>query len=174
MVCGMRTLSLVVSAVIVATAGASGQSKTDPLPPGNPTAGAAIVAGTGKCLTCHRIQRAGSRSGPDLTDIGAVRTTDQLRAALLDPDAEILPENRRYRVVTRDGATTVGTLMNHDTFQVLMRDAKDQLRSFQKAELREHGFVDKSPMPSYRTTLAPQELADVIAYLSTLKGVVSQ
>src|SRR5215203_307462 len=127
----MRTLSLVLSAVIVATAGA------------------AIVAGTGKCLTCHRVQNAGSRSGPALTDIGAIRTADQLTAALLDPDAEILPENRRYRVVTRGGVTTVGTLLNHDTFQVLMRDAKEQLRSFQKADLREHGFVEGSSMPSY-------------------------
>jgi len=170
----MRTRSLVLSAVIVATAAASGQSTTESLPPGNGTAGATIVAGTGKCLTCHRIQKAGARSGPDLTDIGATRTTDQLRAALVDPDAEILPENRRYRVVTRDGVTLVGTLLNHDTFQVLMRDTKDQLRSFQKAALREHGFVEGSQMPSYRTTLSPQELADVIAYLSTLKGVVSQ
>lgn len=170
----MRTLSLVVFAVIAATAAASGQLKTEPLPLGDPTAGAAIASGTGKCLTCHRIQRAGSRSGPDLTDIGAIRTPDQIRSALLDPGAEILPENRRYRVVTRDGAATVGTLLNHDTFQVLLRDTKDQLRSFQKAELREHGFVDGSPMPSYRTTLSPQELADVLAYLSTLKGVVSQ
>jgi putative heme-binding domain-containing protein len=170
----MRTLSLVLSAVIVATAAASGQSTTESGPPGNETAGATIVAGTGKCLTCHRIQKAGSRSGPDLTDIGAVRKADQLRAALLDPEAEILPENRRYRVVTRDGVTTVGTLLNHDTFHVLMRDTKDQLRSFQKADLREHGFVDGSPMPSYRVTLSPQELADVIAYLSTLKGVVAQ
>lgn len=169
----MRTLSLALSAVIVATA-ASGQTNSESLPRGNDAAGATIVAGRGKCLTCHRIQKAGSRSGPDLTDIGAVRTAEQVRAALLDPDAEILPENRRYRVMTRDGATTVGTLMNHDTFQVLMRDAKDQLRSFQKADLREHGFVDTSPMPSYRTTLSPQELADVIAYLSTLKGVVAQ
>jgi putative heme-binding domain-containing protein len=170
----MRTLSLVLLAVIVATAAASGQSNTESLPPGNGTAGATIVAGTGKCLTCHRIQKAGSRSGPDLTDIGVIRTADQLRAALLDPDDEILPENRRYRVVTRDGATIVGTLLNHDTFQVLMRDTKDQLRSFQKADLREHGFVEGSLMPSYRMTLSPQELADVIAYLSTLKGVVSQ
>jgi putative heme-binding domain-containing protein len=169
----MRTLALILCAVIVATA-ASGQTNTESLPPGNDTAGATIVAGTGKCLTCHRIQKTGSRAGPDLTDIGAVRTADQLRAALLDPDAEILPENRRYRVVTREGVTTVGTLLNHDTFQILMRDAKDQLRSFQKAELREHGFVEGSPMPSYRMTLSPQQLADVIAYLSTLKGVVSQ
>ena len=169
----MRTLSLVLWAVVVARA-ASGQTNTGSLPPGNETAGAAIVAGAGECLGCHRIHKAGSRSGPDLTDIGAVRTADQLRAALLDPDAEILPENRRYRVVTRGGVTTVGTLLNHDTFQVLMRDAKEQLRSFQKADLREHGFVEGSSMPSYRTTLSPQQLADVIAYLSTLKGVAPQ
>ena len=169
----MRTPFLVASAVIATTAVAFSQSKTESLPPGNPAAGAAIVAGPGKCLTCHRVERSGSRSGPDLTDIGATRTPEQLRAALLDPDAEILPENRRYRVVMRDGVAIVGTLLNHDTFQVLMRDMKDQLRSFQKADLREHGFVDGSPMPSYRR-LSAQELADVLAYLSTLKGVVPQ
>jgi cytochrome c oxidase cbb3-type subunit III len=170
----MRMLSLVLSAVIVATAAMSGQSSIDALPPGNESAGSAIVNGKGKCLTCHRLQSAGSRYGPDLTDIGAIRTPDQLKASLLDPDAEILPEHRTYRVVTRDGVATVGRLLNHDTFQVLMRDMKDQLRSFQKSELREHGFVEGSPMPSFRTTLTPQEIADVIAYLGTLKGVVAQ
>ncbi len=169
-----RLLALVLSAAVVGTAAASGQSTADTLPPGNEAAGAAIVAGTGKCLTCHRILTTGSRLGPDLTDIGANRTPEQLRASLLDPDAEILPENRFYRVVTRDGVTTTGRLLNLDTFQVLMRDPKDQLLRFVKADLREHGFVQASPMPSFRTTLSPQELADVIAYLGTLKGVVAQ
>lgn len=170
----IRWLARVVLAASVATAAVSGQSSTEALPPGNESAGSAIVAGKGKCLTCHRVHNAGSRYGPDLTDIGAVRTPDQLKGALLEPDAEVLPENRTYRVVTRDGVATVGRLLNHDTFQVLMRDTKDQLRSFQKSDLREHGFVDRSPMPSVRMTLSPQELADVIAYLGTLKGVAAQ
>jgi hypothetical protein len=34
--------------------------------------------------------------------------------------------------------------------------------------------VEKSPMPSFRTSLTRQELADVIAYLAALKGVVAQ
>jgi putative heme-binding domain-containing protein len=170
----MRTLALVLAAAVVATATAWGQASTESVPPGNDAAGAAIVAGTGKCLTCHRIQTTGSRLGPDLTDIGANRTPEQLRTSLLDPDEEILPENRFYRVVTRDGTTITGRLLNLDTFQVLLRDPKDQLRSFTKADLREQGFVQASPMPSFRTTLSPQELADVIAYLGTLKGVVAQ
>ncbi len=169
----MRTRALVLSISLVATA-AWGQSSPQVAPQGNEGSGAAIVNGKGKCLTCHRIQDTGSRLGPDLTDIGATRTVEQIQSSLLDPDAEILPENRFYRVVTRDGSNITGRLLNHDTYQVLMRDQKDQLRSFAKSELREHGFIAASPMPSYRSTLSREELADVIAYLASLKGVVAQ
>jgi putative heme-binding domain-containing protein len=114
-----------------------------------------------------------SRLGPD-----SLTSSDSNRRAhsdpLIDPDAEILPENRSYRVVTRDGTNITGRLLNHDTFHVLMRDQKDQLRSFNKSELREHGFIAASPMPSYRSTLTREELADVIRYLASLKGVVAQ
>jgi hypothetical protein len=39
------------------------------------------------------------------------------------------------------------------------------------SNLREHGFLDKSPMPSYKDKLTPQEVADLVAYLGTLKGI---
>ena len=99
---------------------------------GNETAGAAIVAGKGNCQSCHRIFGKGSRLGPDLTDIGSLRKPEQLEASLLDPNAEILPENRFYRVVTRDGTAITGRLLNLDTFQVMMLDPKEQLRTFSK------------------------------------------
>jgi putative heme-binding domain-containing protein len=169
----MRTLVALAAAMAVATA--AGRTQGDaPLAAGNPSAGADIVTGKGQCLTCHRVRGAGSRLGPDLTDTGALRSRDHLQTSLLDPNAEILPEHRQYRVVTRDGALVTGRLLNHDTFQVLMMDAKEQLRSFDKSTLREHGFVKESAMPSYRTRLSSQELADVIAYLATLKGVTPQ
>lgn len=37
-----------------------------------------------------------------------------------------------------------------------------------KSDLREHGFT-ASPMPSVADTLNPQELADVVSYLVSLK-----
>jgi putative heme-binding domain-containing protein len=150
------------------------QSSTGPLPAGNETAGAAIVAAKGNCQSCHRIFGKGSRLGPDLTDIGSLRKPEQLEASLLDPNAEILPENRFYRIVTRDGTAVTGRLLNLDTFQVMMLDPKEQLRTFAKSDLREHGFADGSIMPSFRSTLSRQELADVIAYLLTLKGITPQ
>lgn len=167
-ICG----SLFFATLVVATV--CGQTSTDPLPAGIETAGAAIVAGKGNCQSCHRIFGKGSRLGPDLTDIGTLRKPEQLEASLLDPNAEILPENRFYRVVTRDGTAITGRLLNLDTFQVMMLDPKEQLRTFVKSDLREHGFADGSKMPSFRSTLSRQELADVIAYLLTLKGITAQ
>jgi putative heme-binding domain-containing protein len=168
----MRILALLLATSFAATP--VSRQAVETLPPGNEAAGAAIVTGKGTCLTCHRVQGTGSRLGPDLTDIGAIRSPEQLQTSLLDPDAEVLPENRYYRVVTRDGASITGKLLNLDTFQILMLDQKEQLRSFHKSELREHSFVKGSNMPSSRTMLSSQELADVIAYLGTLKGVIAQ
>ena len=168
-ICG----TLFFAALIVATV-CGQQSSVEPLPAGNETAGAAIVAGKGNCQSCHRIFGKGSRLGPDLTDIGTLRKPEQLEASLLDPNAEILPENRFYRVVTRDGTAITGRLLNLDTFQVMLMDPKEQLRTFVKADLREHAFVDGSKMPSFRGTLSRQELADVIAYLLSLKGITAQ
>jgi mono/diheme cytochrome c family protein len=71
--------------------------------------------------------------------------------------------------VMRDGTAVTGRLLSHDTFTVQLLDTKEQLRSFTKSELREHDFAD-SPMPSYRNTLTPQEIADVVSYLVSLKG----
>jgi hypothetical protein len=52
---------------------------------------------------------------------------------------------------------------------VQLLDTTEKLRSFAKSDLREHGFI-ASPMPSYRGTLTPQEITDVVSYLASLKG----
>jgi putative heme-binding domain-containing protein len=121
------------------------------------------------CLTCHRLSDRGAYSGPDLSDIAFVRSAEELTKSLLDPDAEIVPHNRSYRVVSPDGAVVTGRLLNHDTFRVQLIDANGRLLSFAKANLREYGFVAKSPMPSYRSRLSAAELSDLVAYLTTLK-----
>jgi putative heme-binding domain-containing protein len=135
---------------------------------GNATRGQAIVEGKGNCFSCHRIKTTGSRFGPDLSEVGA-RRPDQLLTSLTDPDAEILPANRPYRVVLKDGTTVDGRLLNQDSFTVQIIDTKENLRSFTKADLRSYAIQEKSPMPSYKGRLSDQELAEVVEYLSSLK-----
>jgi putative heme-binding domain-containing protein len=138
---------------------------------GNPASGKAIFEGKGNCASCHRVNGAGSRVGPDLSDIGALRRTAEIEQSILDPNAEVLPQNRFYRVVTKQGETITGRLLNLDSFNVLLLDSKERLLSLQRSNLREADFMKDSPMPSYRGKLSTQELADVVAYLNSLKGL---
>jgi hypothetical protein len=75
---------------------------------------------------------------------------------------------RIYQVVTKNNVTARGVLLNQDTFSVQMRDDKDKLMSFWKTDLKEFGFAP-SPMPSYKDKLTPQEIADVVSYLVSLR-----
>ena len=135
--------------------------------------GKTLFAGKGACATCHRVDGIGARLGPDLTSIGQLRRAVELETSVLDPDKEILATNRTYRVVLKDGSIVTGRLLNLDSFTVQMLDSKEQLRSFEKANLRDYGVVDTSPMPSYKDRLNAQELADVVSYLVSLKGKVN-
>ena len=136
---------------------------------GDPARGRAIIDGKGRCVTCHNIDGVGSGVGPDLSRIGSLRGALELEVSLVDPAADVQPTDRFYRVVMRDGTVVTGRLLSHDTFTVQLLDTTEKLRSFSKSDLREHGFIP-SPMPSYRGTLTPQEIADLVSYLASLKG----
>jgi putative heme-binding domain-containing protein len=142
---------------------------------GTPAAGDAargriVFEGKGQCLSCHAVNGVGSRLGPNLTEIGAFRRVVELRTSLVDPDAEIRPENRTVRAVTRDGATITGRLLNQDTFSLQLVDSNERLQSLDKSALREFTIVRNSAMPSYRDRLTAEELADVVGYLASLRG----
>ena len=141
-----------------------------PVKVGNAGRGQAVVEGKGRCLTCHRINGRGIRTGPDLSDIGAGRTPAALQRSLVDPSSAMLPINRPVRLVTKEGRTITGRRLNEDTFTVQLVDSEERLVSFNKADLREYTLGKTSPMPSAAKTLTPDEIADVVAYLLTLKG----
>jgi quinoprotein glucose dehydrogenase len=139
------------------------------VPDGNPARGKALTESS-KCLDCHRIGEAGSRLGPDLSQVGTRRSRELLHQALVAPDDEVLPEHRFMRVVTSDGTVVAGKLLNQDAFTVQLMTPDERLRSFQKSSLREHAIQQKGLMPSYEGKLTPQQLADIVSYMETLKG----
>jgi putative heme-binding domain-containing protein len=132
--------------------------------------GQVIFSGKGNCVSCHRVNGLGSRVGPDLSEIGRLRHSTDIEQAILNPDLLIVPSNRFVRLVTRDGTTITGRMLNQDAFTVQLLDSKEQLRSLMRADLKEFTFIDKSPMPSYRGKLSTQEMTDLVSYLVSLQG----
>jgi len=137
---------------------------------GDAMRGRTVVEGKGDCTRCHRVGGQGSRIAPDLSDIGVARSAGSLLRSLTDPTSQMMPINRPVRIVTRDGRVINGRRLNEDTYTVQLIDDQEKLVSLTKADLREYTIVTVSPMPSYRDRLTPDEIADVVAYLLSLKG----
>jgi putative heme-binding domain-containing protein len=137
---------------------------------GDASRGKALFEGKGECGSCHRVNGVGPRLAPDLTDIGSIRTASELRQKLLDPNLLIRPGNRYIELVTREGVTISGRLLNYDSFSIQLIDTNERLLSVPKSALRQYTFVKGSKMPSYREKLTADEVTDLVGYLFSLKG----
>jgi putative heme-binding domain-containing protein len=138
---------------------------------GNATRGQALFTGAGNCASCHAVNGRGPRVAPDLGDIGTLRTADLLHRTLLDPAGTMLPANRPVHAVTKDGKLINGRRLNEDTYTVQLIDEQEHLVSLTKTDLREFTVLKTTTMPSYKDKFSAQELADLEAYLLSLKGV---
>jgi putative heme-binding domain-containing protein len=137
---------------------------------GDAARGQSIFEGEGRCVGCHRVNGVGGRLlAPDLGEIGIVRTPAALQRTILDPTAALLPINRPVRAVTRSGETIRGRRLNEDTYTVQLVDSEGRLRSLVKAELAEYEVSTTATMRP--TTLSADQVADVIGYLLSLRGV---
>jgi len=145
-------------------------SATSAVGSGDAARGRVLFEGTGGCLACHRVNGKGSRIGPDLSEVGAIRTAAYLERSILNPDESVLPEHRFVRAVTRQGAVITGRRLNEDTHTVQLIDVNERLQSLSKSDLREYTLLTTSSMPSYQGELSSQELADLVSYLFSLKG----
>jgi putative heme-binding domain-containing protein len=161
----LTALSLV---VVTVHGGAAAATQTDSLP--RDVAGGRALVESSQCFDCHRIGERGSRLGPDLSDIGSRRSVDQLRQAIVAPDNDVLPQHRFVRVVTKDGTSVTGKLLNQDAFSIQLMTTDERLASYLKSNLREHTILEKGLMPSYEGKLTPQKVADIVSYLRSLTG----
>jgi len=122
-----------------------------------------IGGGSGGVRAARCLARSACHSGAMTPDFEA------LERSILEPNADIVPAFRVFQVTPKTGGAIRGTLLNQDTFSIQLYDEAKNLRSFLKSDVKESGFLP-SPMPSYRGRLTAQEVADLVAYLLTLKG----
>ena len=136
---------------------------------GDASRGRLLFQDKGGCLECHRVRGLGSRSGPDLSDIGVARAPAVLERSVRDPTSALLPINRPVRIVMRDGRTILGRRLNEDTHTVQVIDEHERLVSVMKKDVRSFDAARESAMPAYAAKLTDNEIADVVAYLLTLR-----
>jgi putative heme-binding domain-containing protein len=136
---------------------------------GDGVRGKAIFDGKGNCANCHRVGAHGPRVAPDLSDIGLARGPAALERSVREPSSAMLPINRPVRIVTKTGAVIRGRRLNEDTATVQVLDDRERLVSIAKRDVRTFDVETVSPMPAYAGKLSDSEIADLVAYLVTLR-----
>jgi hypothetical protein len=71
----------------------------------------------------------------------------------------------------KSGGKVMGTRLNEDSHSVQMRSADGRLVSVLKRDIAESELIRKSPMPAFTGKLSEAEIGNLLAYLTTLKGV---
>ena len=142
------------------------QGRGAELATGDPEKGHAVYMANG-CTGCHRIRGEGGRLGPDLSDVGAMRSLGHLQSSVLMPDEAVYPQHWMVKGRTNDGKPVSGMRMNEDTFSVQLIDAGGQLVSLRKADLAEFEIDRSSAMPSFEGKIQGDDLENLVAYLAS-------
>lgn len=124
-----------------------------------------------ECLACHQIEGQGGFTGPSLNGVGARRTPDQIRAAIVTPKPTLDPGNDLVRLTTTDGKTVAGRILSQNDQTVQVIDTSGKTATYTKQDLTEFKIIDTNPMPPYAGRIAGDDLDDLVRYLSSLPPV---
>jgi cytochrome c oxidase cbb3-type subunit III len=139
--------------------------------------GRRLFFGKAGCASCHMIRGEGGFPGPDLSDIGATRTSRQLRESLLEPGARIPPEFRAVTVVTSEGREIRGVAKSYTNYSIAVLDKTGELHLLDTQKLKKIVFDEKSMMPAdYGQRLTPLQVDSLLAFLGrqSLAGRTSE
>lgn len=122
------------------------------------------------CASCHAVAGEGGRMGPDLAKIGAAREPRVLIESIVFPSASLARGYESYTVLTDDGRVLSGLIARETTDSIwLQTEARSEFR-IPRDRIEEIQPSRRSVMPEgLDRLLTKEELADLVAYLATLK-----
>jgi putative membrane-bound dehydrogenase-like protein len=122
------------------------------------------------CSTCHRVGEQGGLVGPTLSQIGAVRTRQDLLEAIVAPNNSLARGYETFVVVTKDGKTLTGVLSRETVDAMVLTDAQRQEHKVLRRDVEAMTTSAVSTMPNgLDQQLTTEDIRDILAYLMTLK-----
>lgn len=122
------------------------------------------------CVACHRVKGQFIDFGPDLTQIGAKLSQDGLFTAILYPSAAIEHSFVGLNVTTKEGQTVMGFTVSETDDELTLKMAGGATTTVKKVNLvKKEELKDSLMPPGLAGAIGPQGLADLVAWLQTLK-----
>jgi putative heme-binding domain-containing protein len=123
------------------------------------------------CIRCHRVNGQGAEVGPDLSDVAAKYGREEILNSILHPSQRIAEGYKTAWFELQDGRVVFGQLRSETGGVIHLYDSNGDAQSLESADVAERGVYETSLMPEgLWKTIPQQELADLLAWLCTLKG----
>jgi len=141
--------------------------------PGDPAKGKKLFSdpnGVG-CIKCHKVADEGGDVGPSLAGIATKYDRKVLIESILFPSKQILDGYQQTLVRTaRSNDVEAGIVRAETDTQLTLVDSAGKKIVIPKADIKSRKVSNISIMPEgLQTALKPEEFADLVAYLETLK-----
>ena len=131
------------------------------------------VGGAG-CFKCHSLDDARNAFGPNLGGVGLRANPRHLVQSIIDPSAIITEGFTMQTVLTDDGKTYSGVLLEESGLSVSLGLSSGERVDIPKSQVEERRTSRVSAMPSMANILSPQQVADVAAFLALRKTAVTK
>jgi putative membrane-bound dehydrogenase-like protein len=142
------------------------------LPAGENRRGAVVFqSAKASCVLCHQAGYFGRHVGPDLSKIGSIRTKRDLLESISFPSASFVRSYEPMEVKKKDGTVAYGILHSQTPQSVTLFTGAvtpDVTVATEEIAAMNPGTVSLMPQ-GIDQILTPQELADLVAFLQSLK-----
>jgi putative heme-binding domain-containing protein len=122
------------------------------------------------CIKCHKVGNEGADIGPSLNGIGTKYDRTFLVESVLYPSKQILDGYQQTILRMKDGDVQSGVIRGETDKDVTLFDASANKTVIPREDIksREHGKLSLMP-EGLHLGMKPEEFADLIAYLESLK-----
>jgi putative heme-binding domain-containing protein len=122
------------------------------------------------CANCHVVNGRGIELGPNLSEIGAKLGKDALIEAILEPSSGISFGYEPFNFTLKNGDEAYGLIASETADEVAVKTIGGIVTRLKKSEIVSRQQSKLSLMPAgLQAAMTPQELVDLVEYLSSLK-----
>jgi putative membrane-bound dehydrogenase-like protein len=138
------------------------------LPDGDVLEGRKLFFGKAGCSACHAVGNEGSDFGPDLTNIGDIRSRADILEAILYPSVSFAREHETVNVVT-NGGTYMGIIKEQSADYIVVTPGPGADIRVNRNEIRSIEPHNVSMMPpGLDELLDKKEMSDLMTFMETL------
>lgn len=121
------------------------------------------------CGICHMVNDEGKDFGPRLSEIGDKLAKQGLLEAIVTPSAAVSFGYETAELILKDGSSAMGIITSKTAKEINMKFPGGSVLKFNASDVKTIKKPKESMMPALHESMSRQELADLLAYLSSLK-----